>query len=256
MTKKVFLTGGTGFLGSYVLQQLLKNQYSVRALRRNKKTPFYFPKDLIDRVEWIEGDILDVISLQDGMEGMDAVIHSAAIVSFNKKDRKEMYKVNVEGTANVVNIALENNITRFIHLSSVAALGRTPSGGNVNEEKKWEENDINTHYAKSKHKAELEVWRAFCEGLNGVILNPSTILGYGDWNTGSCSLFKNVYNEFKWYSDGFNGFVDVEDVASVVLRFLENDITEQRFIVNSENWAFKKLQDVIADEFGKKHPSQ
>ncbi len=94
-----------------------------------------------------------------------------------------MYQVNVEGTANVVNMALEKSIRRFVHISSVAALGRTANGGYVNEEKKWEESKVNTHYAKSKYKGELEVWRGISEGLSGVIVNPSTILGYGDWNS-------------------------------------------------------------------------
>jgi nucleoside-diphosphate-sugar epimerase len=94
------------------------------------------------------------------------------------------------------------------------------------------------------------------EGLNAVILNPSTILGYGDWNMSSCMIFKNIYDEFKWYSPGINGFVDVEDVARVAVLFLENDITEQRFIVNGDTWTFKKLMDTIANCFGKKRPSR
>jgi nucleoside-diphosphate-sugar epimerase len=167
-----------------------------------------------------------------------------------------MYQVNVEGTANVVNMALEKNISRLVYISSVAALGRTIHSSHVSEEKKWEESKANTHYSKSKNKAELEVWRAMGEGLNAVILNPSTILGYGDWHTSSSAIFKNVYNEFKWYTPGINGFVDVEDVARAALLLMESDITEQRFIVNGENWPFKKLVYTIADSFGKKRPSR
>jgi dihydroflavonol-4-reductase len=250
----ILVTGGTGFLGSYILRELVENGYEVRAIRRGNKYPPHLSKEILDKVQWAEGDVLDVVALQDAMEGINTVIHSAAIVSFVKKDRREMYRVNVEGTANVINMALEKNIARFIYISSVAALGRSANGGQVDEEKKWEENNINTHYAKSKHKAELEVWRGFSEGLNGVILNPSTILGYGDWNNGSCAIFKNVYQEFRWYTPGVNGFVDVEDVARAVVLFIKSDITEQRFILNGDNWPFKKLQDSIADGFGKKHP--
>jgi dihydroflavonol-4-reductase len=184
------------------------------------------------------------------------VIHSAATVSFVKKDRKAMYQTNVDGTANVVNIALEKNIKRFVHISSVAALGRTASGGHVNEEKKWEESKVNTHYAKSKYKAEVEVWRGVSEGLDAVILNPSTILGYGDWHSSSCAIFKNIHDGFKWYTNGINGFVNVEDVATVAILLMESSITEQRFVVNGDNWPFKKLQDTIADSFDKKHPSK
>jgi nucleoside-diphosphate-sugar epimerase len=165
-----------------------------------------------------------------------------------------MYQVNVDGTANVVNIALEKNVRRLVHISSVAALGRTANGGHVNEEKKWEQSKINTHYAKSKYKSELEIWRGSGEGLNTVIVNPATILGYGDWNNGSCAIFKSVYNEFKWYSPGINGFVDVEDVARATVLLMESEHTEQRYIVNGDNWLFKKLLDTIADNFGKKRP--
>lgn len=228
----------------------------VRAIRRSNKLPSFILKEIFDKVEWADGDILDVISLEEAMEGIDTIIHAAAIVSFAKQDREQMYRVNVEGTANVVNMALEKNVRRIIHISSVAALGRTVTGGSVNEEKKWEESKINTHYAKSKYKGELEVWRGISEGLNGVILNPSTILGYGDWNSSSCAIFKNIYEEFKWYTPGINGFVDVQDVARVVLSMLDNDINEQRFVVNGDNWAFKKLMDSIAESLGKKKPSR
>lgn len=166
-----------------------------------------------------------------------------------------MYQVNVEGTANVVNISLEKNITRFVHISSIAAIGRKGDGGHVNEEKKWEESNVNTHYAKSKYRSELEVWRGINEGLSAVILNPSTILGYGDWNTGSSAIFKNVYNEFKWYTSGLNGFVDVEDVAAATVLLMESNISEERFIINGDHWPFRKLMDAIAENFKKKKPA-
>ncbi len=252
----VLVTGGTGFLGSYIIKQLVEKGYNVRALRRSNKLPFWIAKEILEKVEWVEGDVLDVIALENAMNGVDTIIHSAAIVSFATKDRKEMYQVNVEGTANVVNIALEKNVRRLVHISSVAALGRTANGGHVNEEKKWEESKVNTHYAKSKFKAELQVWRGISEGLEAVILNPSTILGYGDWHSSSCAIFKSVHDGFNWYTPGINGFVDVEDVAKAAIVLMESTINEQRFIVNGDSWTFKKLQDTIADGFSKKRPAR
>ncbi|MDP4263447.1 MAG: SDR family NAD(P)-dependent oxidoreductase [Bacteroidota bacterium] len=251
----ILVTGGTGFLGSYIIKALVEKNYAVRAIRRSNNLPAYIPMEIFNKVEWVEGDVLDVVSLEDAMEGIDTVIHSAAIVSFSGREQKKMYKVNVEGTANTVNMALEKNTRRFVHISSIAAIGRNADGGHVNEEKKWEDNKLNTHYAKSKYKSELEVWRGISEGLNAVILNPSTILGYGDWNTGSSAIFKNVYNEFKWYTSGINGFVDVEDVAAAAILLMESDITAERFIINGDNWPFRKLMDTMADCFGKKKPS-
>jgi dihydroflavonol-4-reductase len=251
----VLVTGGTGFLGSYIIKELIEKNYSVRAIRRNtSKLPFYISPEIFDKVEWVEGDILDTVSIEEAMEGIDAVIHSAAMISFDKADKQKMYHINIQGTANVVNAAIEKNISRFIHVSSVAALGRNKTGGHVNEEKKWQDNNVNTHYAISKHKAEMEVWRAIGEGLNAVIINPSTVLGYGDWNTSSCRIFKTIYDEFPWYTTAINGFVDIEDVARTTILLMESNVSEQRFIINSDNWSFQQLFNTIADAFGKKHP--
>ena len=154
MKKKILVTGGTGFLGAYIIQELLRKGFSVRAIRRTNKLPEFIDPAILQQVEWVDGDILDVISLQEAMAGIDAVIHSAAVVSFIPKEKARMYQVNVDGTANVVNMALEAGVSRLIHISSVAALGRLANGGEVDEEKKWEESKVNTDYAKSKHKAE------------------------------------------------------------------------------------------------------
>jgi len=165
-----------------------------------------------------------------------------------------MYHVNIDGTANVVNLALDHGIKRMVHVSSISAIGRTINGEQVSEEKKWIKSKLNTHYGITKNKSEMEVWRGMGEGLNAVIINPSTVLGYGDWHNGSSAIFKNVYKEFPWYTEGINGFVDVEDVARTVVLLMESNITEERFIINSENWTFRRLFETIADGFGKKHP--
>jgi dihydroflavonol-4-reductase len=250
----ILVTGGTGFLGAYILKNLVEKGHPVRAIRRSAKLPFFIPKEILHKVEWVEGDVLDVVSLDEAMQGVNSVIHAAAVVSFAKAERKKMYQVNVEGTANVVNIALEKGVQRLLHISSIAALGRTTNAETVTEEKKWEENSNNTHYAISKHHAETHVWRGFAEGLEGVIINPSTILGYGNWHQSSCAIFKNAYKEFSWYTKGVNGFVGVEDVAEAAVQLLQSNINHKRFIVNGENWPFQKLFNCIADGFDKGHP--
>lgn len=254
MLSKILVTGGTGFIGSYIIKELVEKGYAVRAIRHNKATPFYIPAHINAKVEWVPGDVLDVISLAEAMEGMDAVIHAAAIVSFAPHQRQQLYKINIEGTANVVNMALENNISRFVHISSVAAIGRTVSGETITEEKKWQSGKMHTAYAISKYHAEMEVWRGAAEGLNVVVVNPSTVLGYGDWSTSSCAIFKNVYNEFPWYTTGINGFVGVQDVAKAAVLLMESNHSNERYIVNGDNWSFQQLFNTIADGFGKKHP--
>ncbi|HEY4205502.1 MAG TPA: SDR family NAD(P)-dependent oxidoreductase, partial [Puia sp.] len=232
--RTVLVTGGTGFLGTYILRQLIEKGYSVRAIRRDHRRHSFIPPSVLSGIEWVQCDLLDPLGLEEAMTGVDAVIHAAALVSFEDADRQELFRTNVEGTANVVNMALEQGVRRFVHVSSVAALGRTNKGETVNEEKKWDNNKGQTNYAISKFYGELEVWRAIGEGLPAVIVNPSTILGVGDWNQSSCAIFKSIYNEFPWYSNGINGFVDVGDVAGAVIRLMEADISGQRFILNGD----------------------
>lgn len=250
----VLVTGGTGFIGAYIIRELIQKGYGVKALHRSDNFPFYIPNEILSKVDWIKGDILDINSLENAMNHVDVVIHSAAIVSFHKKLREQMYKINIEGTANVVNMALEKKIKRFIHISSVAAIGRTAKGQTVNEEKKWVNSKLNTHYAISKQKSEMEVWRGMAEGLSGIILNPSTVLGFGNWNTSSTAIFKNIYNGFSWFSEGENGFVDVQDVAHATVALINSEITDQRYILNGDNWPFRKLFNSIADQFNKPKP--
>ena len=250
----VLVTGGTGFIGAYIIKELVEKGYAVRAIRRSDKVPFFISRDILNKVEWVTSDVLDVISLDEAMKGVEAVIHSAALVSFARRERKQMYSTNVDGTANVVNLSLENGIKKLVHISSISALGRTSTGEHVNEEKKWVDGKLNSHYGISKNKAEMEVWRGMGEGLDAVIINPSTVLGFGNWHESSCAIFKNTYKGFPWYTNGVNGFVAVEDVARTAVLLMESNITEERFIINHENWEFKKLFDAIADGFGQKHP--
>lgn len=253
--QRILVTGGTGFLGAWIIRALVRKGYQVRAIRRaTSELPDFIDSSILQKVEWVEGDILDITSLQEAMSGIDAVIHSAAIVSFLAAEREAMYATNINGTANVVNLCLELSVKRFVYISSVAALGRTSDGERVNEKKSWEETGVHTHYAITKYRAEMEVWRAMAEGLDGVILNPSTIIGFGNWHNSSCAIFKHAYEEFPWYTNGVNGFVAVKDVASATIALLESNISTERFIINGANWSFRQLLNTIAAGFGKKPP--
>ncbi|MBS1596681.1 MAG: NAD-dependent epimerase/dehydratase family protein [Bacteroidetes bacterium] len=250
----VFVTGGTGFLGAYIISELVGRNYQVKALRRSQKLPFFIPADILSKVEWVEGDILDISILEKMMEECDIVVHAAAKVSSNPAERKEMYKTNIDGTTNIVNVAIEKKIKKLVYVSSVSALGTNEDGGTIDEGKQWEEKHLQSHYAISKYHAEMEVWRGMAEGLHAVIVNPSTILGFGDWNNTSCALFKSSYDEFPWYTEGVNGFVDVRDTAKAVVMLLQSDIGGERFLISSENWSFHRLLDTISDGFTKKRP--
>ena len=111
---------------------------------------------------------------------------------------------------------------------------------------------LNTNYAISKYYGEMEVWRGIAEGLNAVIVNPSTVLGYGDWNHQAMHFLKMHIMDFPWYTNGVNGFVDVEDVSRAIVRLLATNISSERFILNGENWAIAncwiRLQTVLGKE--------
>jgi nucleoside-diphosphate-sugar epimerase len=252
----ILVTGATGFLGSYIVKVLVEKGYTVKAIHRNNKMPAYIPASISKRVHWVKGDVLDITSLQMAMEDVDIIIHAAGIVSFSATQRKEMYEVNIEGTKNIVTVALEKKVKRLIYISSISAIGITKNNHYLNEEYPWHQDKLTTHYAITKKRGENEVENGIKMGLNAIIINPSTILGFGDWTKSSCEIFKNIYNGFKWYSTGVSGFVDVEDVARVVLLLMNIRISSERFIINSENWTFKKLMETIADGFGKSRPNR
>lgn len=251
--KKIFLTGASGFLGSYLLRALVRRGYQVRALKR-KSSPLHLVQDILNQVEWVDGDINDFASLEEALEGIDDVYHAAALVSFDSKDKAEMLKVNFQGTENIVNIAQEKGIRKFLYVSSIAALGRKENVKVINEEAQWENNKYNTDYAISKFKGECEVWRAIQEGLSAVIVNPSMIMGAGYWHAGTAKMFKQIEKGLMFYPQGGTGFVDVRDVAEASIKLMESDVVGERFILNAENLFFKDVFDQIAQVLQKKPP--
>lgn len=247
---KILVTGATGLVGSHLIKALLQQHKCVRAIYRSQIPPL---QDA-DKVEWVKGDILDVSFLQESMENIGYVYHCAAIVSFNPKEKALLHKTNIEGTANVVNVCIDNGVEKLVHVSSVSSLGRIRQGETISEKMQWSEETNNSEYGRTKHLSEIEVWRAAGEGLNTVIVNPTIILGNADWNNGSSAIFKNVYNEFPWYTTGTTGFVDAEDVARAMILLMESDIISERFIVSSANMSYGELFSLIAKSFDKKPP--
>ena len=124
----------------------------------------------------------------------------------------------------MIDAAINCSVKKFIYLSSVAALGRTKEQLDISESNKWVNSKFNSNYAISKHLAELEVWRGFEEGLDGFILNPSIVLGKGNWNRSSSSLFKLIYNQKNRYPEGRINFVDLKDVRDILLNFISKKI--------------------------------
>ena len=246
--KIIFITGATGLLGSHLIKPLSQQNKKIKALYRNE-IPF-----VDSNIEWIKGDLFDTVLLEEILSGVDEVYHCAGKVSFNPKVKKELFKTNVEGTANIVNACLNAGVKKLLHVSSVSALGRLRENTIITEEMQWSEETSNSVYGESKYLAEMEVWRGIAEGLNAVIVNPTIILGAGDWNNGSSEIFKTIYKEFPYYSDGVTGFVDVMDLVTAMILLMNSDISAERFIINADNISYKDLFDMIAEAFHKKPP--
>jgi nucleoside-diphosphate-sugar epimerase len=249
----VFVTGGTGLLGSYLLRKLLQEGDNIVALYRTHYSELLNPEE-VAKIQWIKGEILDTSLLTEICAKATKVYHCAGMVSFNPSRRAELMETNVVGTTNIVNACIEGNVEKLVYVSSVAALGRKNNNQLISENAPWLEDEDYSVYGLSKYLAELEVWRGISEGLNAAIVNPTIILGVGNWNDSSAALFKNVWNEFPWFTDGLSGFVFAEDVAKVMVLLMNSDINAERFILSAENLPFQTVFNAMATQFKKKPP--
>jgi nucleoside-diphosphate-sugar epimerase len=256
------VTGGTGLVGSFIICELLNSGRSVRATARSNSDKSWFnhlAQNLVDesslsQLEWVEGDVTDPISMLDCVEGCSRVFHAAALVSFNNQDKTNLMNANVNGTANIVNACLvqeERPILCFV--SSTATMGKV-SAGPIDENSNFIFSEAGSSYAQSKYLGELEAIRGREEGLNVAIINPSIILGFGNWHTGSCKFFKNAKGGFPFYTSGTNGFVDVRDVARASIQLLEGSHFGGRFLCTGENVPYYDIFTRMAESFKSKPP--
>lgn len=246
----ILVTGGSGLLGSELIKQLLAQGSHVRAIFNKTPLPDFQSANL----QQFQCNILDVIGLEEAMKDVQQVFHCAAVVTYDPSRKRELFKINIDGTTNVVNASLNTGVKKLVHVSSVSALGSIRENGPVNEGMSWTEETSSSNYGQSKYLSELEVWRGIGEGLDAVMVNPAIILGEGDWSAGSSQIFKSIHDEFPWYTEGTNGFVDVRDVAKSMIALMESNISSERFIICAENKSYREVFNLIADAFGKKQP--
>jgi dihydroflavonol-4-reductase len=252
----ILVTGASGFLGSELVKQLIANGESVRIIVR----PSSDISDLAsikDKIEIMEGDILDVPSLEIAMDGIEKIYHSAAVIGYDDSFYDSMYKCNIEGTANVVNVALTKGIKKLLHVSSIAAIGGKPNDL-ISEDTKWEKNEWTTHYGITKMLAEREVWRAEQEGLEVVVVNPGIILGSSsNENKATMRVFKRIASgKMPFYSNGTNGFIDVRDVARICIQLMNSPVHSERFILINQNLSFKDYFERIAKRLNVQPPKR
>ena len=253
----ILVTGGTGFVGSHLLFHLTKAGEKVKALKRPESSidlttrifSYYSnnPQKLLNNIEWVEGDLLDYFSLLDALKGIEQLYHVAATVSFHSNDKEKIIRTNVNGTANLVNAALEQKVKKLCFVSSIGALGRAVSKGLVTEETAFQPTSKNSVYSTSKYESEKEVWRGMAEGLEVVVVNPAIVVGPGNWNAGSPQLFQTMWKGLKFYSTGTNGFVDVNDVVKALILLMNGPFSSERFILSAENITYKQFFEWMAE---------
>ncbi|NUY80603.1 NAD-dependent epimerase/dehydratase family protein [Flavobacterium sp. MAH-1] len=257
------ITGTTGLVGSHLTLRLLEKGEKVRGIFRSEvsksKTEnlfkLYGKESLFPQIEWIQADILDIPVFEKAFVDVERVYHCAAFISFDPKDEEKMRKVNIEGTANVVNCCIDFGIKKLCHVSSVAALGDLKEGEKIlTEETEWNPEKHHSDYGISKYGAEMEVWRGWQEGLETVSVVPGIIIGPGFWNDGSGAIFSTIEKGFPFYTTGSTGFVAVKDVVSAMISLMESDISGERFILIGEHLVLRDMAYKIADALSVKRP--
>ena len=255
-------------VGSHLLYKLAAENKKIRATIRpssdisqvRKVFGYYSEKAEADRmfnnVEWITADINDIPSLNEAFEDITKVYHCAALISFDPSDEKKMRKINIEGTANIVNLCIANNISKLCYVSSVAALGSTPNSSEVDENSKWNPEDNHNDYAISKYGAEIEVWRGTQEGVDAVIVNPGVIIGPGFWDSGSGKIFSKIDKGLNYHFPKVTGFVGVQDVVKSMVTLMDSPIKNEQFVIVSENLSFESVFKKVAGNMNKPQPSR
>lgn len=259
----ILVTGATGLVGSHLLVKLLQENHEVKALYRKTSNleavknvfKYYNYEGLFEKIHWIEGDIIDIPSLNIAFENIVQVYHCAALISFDPNDEEKLRKINIEGTANIVNCCLDFGVKKLCHVSSIAALGDAKEHEtSINEETEWNPEKLHGDYAITKYGAEMEVWRGMQEGLEVIIVNPGVIFGYGFPNNGSGVLINKIKNGLLFYTKGKTGIIAVEDVVNCMCQLMKSTISGERYILVAKNVFLDDLIFQIADALNVKRP--
>ncbi len=260
----ILVTGATGLVGSHLLVQLLQENEEVKALFRSEKQiekvknvfAFHNQTELFDKINWVKGDITDIPSLEIAFENISHVYHCAALISFDPSDEDELRKINIEGTANVVNCCIDFGVKKLCHVSSIAALGNPKEHETtITEETEWNPEELHSDYAITKYGAEMEVFRGHQEGLEVVIVNPGVIFGYGFPKQGSDIIVQSVKKGLSFYTKGSIGIVAVEDVTNCMFQLMKSTISGERYILVGENVILKDFITYLATLLNIKPPT-
>ncbi len=242
----ILVTGATGHIGNVLLRKLTSYEMDVRVIT--------LPGDDLTPIagldlDIVEADITDFDSINRAFNNVTHVFHLAGIISIMPGQDELLYKVNVEGTRNVVQACLENDVKRLIYTSSVHALVEPPHGTPIDESCSYEPEYSRGGYDRTKAQASLEVLEGVKKGLNAVIVCPSGIIGPCDYNISQMGqMILNYTNgNLKAYIDGAYDFVDVRDVAQGLILACKNGRTGESYILSGEKITVNELLDTLEE---------
>lgn len=240
---RILVTGATGFIGARLLARLAVECDSLKVLRREGSS-----LEAIKNIKFEDfiGDITSYEDVMRAVDGVDAVFHVAASVSYWDKLRKKQYDVNVNGTKNIVEACLTHKVKRLIYTSSIVAIGAPEEGRLADEKTEYNLSEYNVSYCDTKHLAELEVQKGVRKGLDAVIVNPAAVFGPGDIRRYKGNLYGSKVWTRIFYVSGGIATVDVDDVVDGHIRAWKRGKTGERYILANENLTFKEISEVIA----------
>ncbi|RME89939.1 MAG: NAD-dependent epimerase/dehydratase family protein [Anaerolineae bacterium] len=252
--KRVLVTGATGHIGNVLVRKLLQRGAHVRALI----LPGEDTISLADLdVEFVEGDVLDLPRLLEVFEGMEIVYHLAGVISILPGDDPFVWRVNVEGTRNVLAAARRAGVKRLVYTSSIHALKRVPHGTVIDESVPFDPDNPYGVYDRSKAVASLEVLRAAQEGLDAVIVCPTGVIGPYDYRRSEMGevIRGALRNTPQLYVNGAYDFVDVRDVAEGLILAAERGRRGESYILSGQRISVRYLLETVREITGLRFPT-
>ena len=246
----ILVTGATGHIGNVLIRKLLDQGEKVRALvwRDEDTTPL---KGL--DVERVEGDVLDPASLESALRGVETVYHLAGIISIMPGHNPQVWKVNVEGTRNVLEAARSACIRRLVYTSSIHAIAHAPHGVAMDESLGFDQNNPYGEYDRSKAAASLEVQKAADAGLDAVIVCPTGVIGPYDFRGSELGEVIRNASEARtmFYVEGADDVVDVRDVADGLIAAQAHGRQGESYILSGQKLSVRYMLETVREVTGK-----
>ena len=260
------VTGATGLVGSNLLYRLTeKSDKTVYGLyrsdsKRDKVEDFFASKDQnhpknFNKIKWRKADLLHLADLNKSLEGISRIYHCASLVSFSRRDKNRLYKNNVVGTSNLVNLAISNRIKKIFYISSIAALGSIESQTRIIDISNSNNPKFLSYYGLSKHLAELEIWRAKQGGIDIEIVYPGVVISPSFISSSSGRLMSQIKKLGCFYTKGTISVIGIQDLCRAIDLLMNLEIKQNRWILVSHNLLIKEFVAKVNALYGKKAPT-